>query len=75
MSTNARWIVGLLLVLVIGLGVALIIVAGDDSSNDGTVVLPTITGQTSQTTTQTPTVTTVPAPSTEDSGGVAPPSQ
>jgi hypothetical protein len=30
-DARARWIIGLLLALVIGLGVALVIVAGDDS--------------------------------------------
>jgi hypothetical protein len=35
MDTRTRWIIGLLLALVIGLGVALIIVAGDDSDDSG----------------------------------------
>jgi hypothetical protein len=34
-DTRTRWIVGLLICLVIGLGIALIIVAGDDSNDDG----------------------------------------
>ena len=75
MSTNARWIIGLLIVLIIGLGVALAIVAGDNGdSNNDTVTLPTITEQTSPTETQAPTVPTQPTTPTESSGGVAPPS-
>jgi hypothetical protein len=33
MDTRTRWIVGILLALVIGLGVGLVIVAGDDSDD------------------------------------------
>jgi hypothetical protein len=35
MDTRTRWIVGVLVALVIGLGVALIIVAADDSNDPG----------------------------------------
>ncbi len=35
MDTRTRWIVGILIALVIGLGVALIIVAADDSGRLG----------------------------------------
>jgi hypothetical protein len=34
-DTRTRWVVGLLICLVIGLGIALIIVAGDDSDDSG----------------------------------------
>jgi hypothetical protein len=80
MSTNARWMVGLLLVAVIGLGVALLIVAGDDSDDGGeTTVAPettelsvesTITTETEvPTVTETTTTTTTP----DGSGGVPAP--
>jgi hypothetical protein len=36
-DTRTRWIVGILLALVIGLGVGLVIVAGDDSEDSTTV--------------------------------------
>ena len=35
MDTRTRWVVGTLVAVVIGLGVALIIVAADDSSDSG----------------------------------------
>ena len=35
MNTRTRWTIGILVVLVIGLGVALIIVAADDSDDSG----------------------------------------
>ena len=40
MDTRTRWIVGILIALVIGLGVALIIVAADDSGSTGTTSSP-----------------------------------
>ncbi len=55
MTARGRWIVGLLLALVIGLGVALAIVAGDDSDEGGdreTVTLPTPTSGTAPATTE-----------------------
>jgi hypothetical protein len=80
MSTNARWMVGLLLVLVIGLGVALLIVAGDNSDDDGeTTVESAVTTELSvevpPTTTEVPTVTeTTTVPTTTDgSGGITAP--
>ena len=73
MSTNARWIIGLLLALVIGLGVGLVIVAGDNSEGESTT--ETITGETTvaPTTTAEPTTPTAPPTTTEDSGGVPAP--
>ena len=38
MSTNARWIIGLLIALVIGLGIALASPPADDDSDEGTTV-------------------------------------
>ena len=78
MSTNARWMVGLLLVLVIGLGVALLIVAADDSDDGGgETTVETVTGETTEapTTTEVPTVTeTLTTPTTPDgSGGISAP--
>ncbi len=68
MDTRTRWIVGILLALVIGLGVGLVIVAGDDSEETETVTVRTIpTERTEGTTRSIPT-------STEDTGGTpAPP--
>lgn len=78
MSTNARWIIGLLLALVIGLGLALAIVAGDESSDDGgSPTLPTVTEQTQETQdteTQAPPTTTSPPP-TDGAGGIAAPGE
>ncbi|MGZ5310183.1 MAG: hypothetical protein ACXWZW_02045 [Solirubrobacterales bacterium] len=74
MTARGRWIVGLLLALVIGLGVALAIVAGDDSDEGGdreTVTLPTATSGTAPATSEA--TETEPATETPDSGGVAPP--
>jgi hypothetical protein len=64
-DTRTRWVVGILIVLVVGLGVALIVVAGDNSKNNGTTTSPptlstaTQRTQTQSTTTQS-TTTTVP---------------
>ena len=73
MSTNARWIIGLLLALVIGLGVGLVIVAGDNGEDESTT--ETVTGETTvaPTTTVEPTTPTVPPTTTEGSGGVPAP--
>lgn len=84
MSTNARWMIGLLIVLVIGLGIALLIVAGDngDDGGDGeTATLPSITSETiappttteAPTTTETTTTTTTVPTTTDGSGGVPAP--
>lgn len=80
MTTNARWIVGLLLALVIGLGVALLIVAGDDSDDSSSTVTESatqgiLTGVTEQTQTTETTETTETQPPLTDSGsgGVSPP--
>jgi hypothetical protein len=56
---RTRWIVGILVALVIGLGVALIIVAADDSSDsgDGTTANPATEKLTEPTTTVSPTTT------------------
>ena len=70
MDARARWIIGLLLALVIGLGVALVIVAGDDSEDSGPAVTapnPATEKLTEPTTTAAPTTTT-PAP-TGTTGG------
>ena len=61
MDTRTRWIIGLLLALVIGLGVALIIVAGDDSGDSGesvTTESPSTATLTEPTTTSAPTTST-----------------
>ena len=81
MSTNARWIVGLLLVCVIGLGVALLIVAGDNGDDGGgETSVETVTGETTEApaTTEVPTaietLTTPTTPTAPDgSGGVPAP--
>ena len=65
MDSRTRWIVGLLIVLVIGLGVALIIVAGDDSNDDGspgTTVDPSTAKLTEPTTTSRPTTSSTTTP-------------
>jgi hypothetical protein len=58
-DSRTRWIVGLLLALVIGLGVALIIVAADDSDSGVTTVTtgPATVTATEPTTTEAPTTT------------------
>jgi hypothetical protein len=59
-NSRSRWIIGILIALVIGLAVGLIIVIGDDSSDNGTTVtLPTVSSatQTQATTTQSTTTT------------------
>jgi hypothetical protein len=74
-DARTRWIVGLLLTLVIGLGVALVIVAGDDSEDSGervttegprtaTLIEPTTTAAPSTTTTGTTGGTPVPGGTT-----------
>ena len=81
MSTNARWMIGLLLVCVIGLGVALLIVAADDSGDNGETTLESVSTtelsvETPPTTeTEVPTVTeTLTTPTAPDpSGGVTAP--
>jgi hypothetical protein len=60
-DARARWIIGLLLALVIGLGVALVIVAGDDSEDSEPAVTapnPATEKLTEPTTTAAPTATT-----------------
>jgi hypothetical protein len=61
-DTRTRWLVGILLALVIGLGVGLIIVAGDNGSNNSpstvplqsiSVAAPTTTSRTTSTATST----------------------
>jgi hypothetical protein len=75
MDSRTRWIIGLLLALVIGLAVALVIVAGDDS-DDGTIVTvepttePTRTEATEPEATETGTSGGTPAPSPENPGTV-----
>jgi hypothetical protein len=59
-DTRTRWIVGILVALVIGLGVALIIVAADDSNDSGstgTTSNPRTATLTEPTTTSGPTTT------------------
>jgi hypothetical protein len=64
MDTRTRWVVGILIALVIGLGVALIIVAADNSGNDNTIssssTLSTPTRTQSTTTQATTTTSTAP---------------
>lgn len=69
MTTNARWIIGILLALVIGLGVGLAIVAGDDSQDSTTTVTTR-----DEVTTDIETTETSEPTETGPSGGVAPPS-
>jgi hypothetical protein len=64
-DARARWIIGLLLALVIGLGVALVIVAGDDSNDSeptATAPNPATEKLTEPTTSATPTTTTPTGP-------------
>ncbi len=67
MDTRTRWIVGILLALVIGLGVGLVIIAGDDSEDSTTVTIQTAPERSESSTRSVPT-------STGDTGGTpAPP--
>jgi hypothetical protein len=80
-STRARWTIGILVAVVIGLAVGLIIVIGDDSNDNASntitvqsVTVPTTTGATtSQTTTSATTQTNggtpVPSPGTTTTPG------
>jgi len=71
-DTRTRWIVGLLICLVIGLGIALIIVAGDDSNHNGTTrtaVNPSTAKLTEPTTTAPATTSTTPNGGTPVPGG------
>jgi hypothetical protein len=61
-DTRTRWIVGLLLTLVIGLGVALVIVAADDSGEPAVTTVTTSTGPVTET---EPTTTAAPTTPTE----------
>ena len=71
MDTRTRWIVGILIALVIGLGVALIIVAADDSGDSGSP--GTTTGPATEILTE-PTTTSAPTTSTTaPSGGTSVP--
>jgi hypothetical protein len=57
---RTRWIIGLLICVVIGLGIALIIVAGDDSNDNGgpaTTANPATEKLTEPTSTKAPTTT------------------
>jgi hypothetical protein len=58
-DTRTRWIVGVLICLVIGLGIALIIVAADDpdDSRDTATTSPATATLTEPTTTSAPTTT------------------
>jgi hypothetical protein len=66
-DARARWIIGLLIALVLGLGVALIIVAGDDSEDSEPAVTapnPATEKLTEPTTIAAPTTTTTPTGTT-----------
>jgi hypothetical protein len=67
-STNARWIIGLLVAVVIGLAAGLIIVAADSADDDqpDTVTVPSVPRTVTQ---PPPTETQEPAPQTETGGG------
>ena len=71
MATRTRWIVGLLICLVIGLGIALIIVAGDDSNDsDGSAgTRSTVNPATERLTEPTTTTPPVTSSTTTPSGG------
>ena len=72
MDTRTRWIVGILIALVIGLGVALIIVAADDSGDSGSP--GTTTGPATEILTEPTTTTSAPTTSTTaPSGGTSVP--
>ena len=74
MDKRTRWILGLLICLVIGLGIALIIVAGDDPNDSGnpadtrSTVNPATERLTEPTTSRAPTTT----PSTTTPSGGTP---
>jgi hypothetical protein len=76
MDARTRWIIGLLLALVIGLGIGLVIVAGDDEEDGTTVTVEATTERTEPTeTAQTETTETAPsggtpAPSPTEAGTV-----
>jgi hypothetical protein len=63
-NSRTRWTIGILLALVIGLAVGLIIVAGDNSNDNGTTESVSTTSiartQTQSTTSQATTTSTVP---------------
>jgi hypothetical protein len=68
-GTNAKWIIGLLVAVVIGLAAGLIIVAGDAADDDepDTVTVPSVPRTVP--TQPPPTETQEPAPPTETGGG------
>lgn len=71
MDTRTRWIVGILIALVIGLGVALIIVAADDSGDSGgptATIGPATEKLTEPTTTSAPTTSTTSTATTPNGG-------
>ena len=68
MDRRARRIIGLLLAIVIGLGLAVLIIAGDDSSDTTTVTVTTTPSTTERSTTTEPPPTT-----TGPSGGTSVP--
>jgi hypothetical protein len=77
MDSRTRWIIGLLLALVIGLGVGLVIVAGDDPEDATTVTAqpteptrPEATEATETETTETGTSGGTPSPNQEKPGAV-----
>jgi hypothetical protein len=77
MDSRTRWIVGILLALVVGLGVGLVIVAGDDSEDETTVTAqpteptrPEATERTETETTETGTSGGTPAPTPDKPGTV-----
>lgn len=71
MSTNTRWIIGLLVAIIVGLAVGIAIIAGDNASDDSeTVTLQTDTEETETVETETQPTTTQTTP---DDGGVTPP--
>ena len=78
MSTQARLIIGVLLALVIGLGVGLAIVAGDDGADEATTIItPTVTrSETGAAPTQPTQDVTPPAPTPtappDGTGGLGP---
>jgi hypothetical protein len=68
MDTRTRWIVGILVALVIGLGVGLIIVAADNSKDTTTTVRATSNNPGTERLTE-PTTTSGPTTSTAPNGG------